>query len=393
MAEDRGGPSTAEAGGDIPIITTTTDPTAADATIAAIEDARHRQPLPGVWAENDFGSYHGDDDKGNPQTPMPTKMANGPTNQALREDMARLSDQVSQLTTMVTQMWQGYKPPYDANGGSVFAKRPGTMQNAWDPRGQHGEVEDSPPKIIVPSTAKVARLEIKFGSESPEQAQAPNDHFNPRLAAIAAPEVPIPGSTDGSSPFSSSFEESEEPSFESSGKIDSPSPRNRQAEQHGSESSDKNGLSSSTDRRPEERGPETSVKDGSPASSSSFSERSPKQSTEHDSPIAKGTQENVTEGLQQTHDVEKLAANDAMLNYFIHYLSNPNRDRKPITERGDVTPAMAKSFRDSAQDRRGKKMGMQVKSGVRERILKLSKDNMVDLYVALSQRYYREYSD
>jgi hypothetical protein len=286
---------------------------------------------------------------------------------------------------MVTQMWQGYKPPYDTNGGSVFAKRPVTMRNAWDPRGQHGKVEDSPPKIIVPSTAKVARLEIDFGSESPEQVQAPNDHLNPRLAAIAVP--------DGSSPFSSSFEESDEPSFGSSGKIDSPSPRDRQAEQRGSESSGKNGSSSSTDRQPEEHGPEPSGEDGSPASSSSSSERSSKQSTEHDSSTENNTEGHEIERLTPAQEIEQLVANDALLNYFVYYLSHPNHDRKPITERGDVTPAMAQSFRDGAQDRRGKKMGMQMKRDVRERIQKLSKDEMVDLYVALSQRYFREYSD
>lgn len=294
---------------------------------------------------------------------------------------------------MVTQMWQGYKPPYDDNGGSVFAKRPVMMRNAWDPRGQHGKVEDSPPKIIVPSTAKVARLEIEFGSESPEQAQASNDHLNPRLAAIAVPDAPLPVSTDGSSPFSSSFEGSEERSFGSSDKIDSPSPRDRQAEQRGSESSSKNGSFASTDRQPEERGPEPSVKDGSPASSSSSSERSSKQSTEHDSSTANNAKGHEIERLTPAQEVEQLAANEALLNYFLHYLSHPNHDRKPIIERGDVTPVMAQSFRDGAQDRRGKKMGMQMKRDVRERIQKLSKDDMVDLYVALSQRYYREYSD
>ncbi|RFN51481.1 hypothetical protein FIE12Z_4217 [Fusarium flagelliforme] len=429
MVENRDGPSTAGVGGGIPTNTTTTNPaadatTAAIAAIAAIVADEHREPLPGVYVHDDFGSYHGDDDEGNHQTSMKTKMANEPMNQASREDIARLSDQishvtdqVSKLTDMVTQMWQGYKPPYDTNEGSVFAKRPTLMRNAWDPRHGKGNGEDSPPKIIVPSTAKVARLEIEFGSESPEQAQAPEDTgnnsqhpnnstvwdspVNSRLdalplldglpAGLSKTREKVPGSTDGSSPFSSSFEESEERSFESSDKIDSPSPANRQPEQRGPESSGKDGSSSSTDRQPEEHGPEPSAKDGSPASSSSSSERSSKLSTEHDSSAVNNAKGHEIERLTPAQEVEQLAANDALLNYFVYYLSHPNHERKPIIERSDVTPAMAQSFRNAAQDRRGKKL--QMKTDVRDRVRKLSKDTAVDLYVALSQRYYRECSD
>lgn len=75
MAENRDSPATAEAGGGIPTNTTTTN-TAADATTVAIEPDKLREPVPGIYVEDDFGSYHGDDDEGNHQTPMPTKMAN-----------------------------------------------------------------------------------------------------------------------------------------------------------------------------------------------------------------------------------------------------------------------------------------------------------------------------
>ncbi|RBR18549.1 uncharacterized protein FIESC28_06004 [Fusarium coffeatum] len=367
MAENHDGPSTAEAGGGIPTNTTTTS-TAADATTAAIESNRLREPVSSAaYVYEDFASRF-----------LPTKMANEPMNEASREDIARLSAQISELKQMVIQMWQGYQPPYDDNGGSIFAKRPTTMRNAWDPRRGKGKVEDSPPKIIVPSTAKVARLEIEFGSESPEQAQAPEDTgnnsqrpnnatvwdslANPRLAAIAVP--------DGSSPFSSSFEESEERSFGSSSKIDSPSP---------------------ADRQPEVRGSAPSGKDDSPASSSSSSERSSKQSAEHDSFTANNAKGHEIERLKLAQEAEELADYDVLLNYFVYYLTHPNHERKPTVERSDVTPGMAQSFRNAAQDPRGKKL--QVKADIRDRVRKLSKETAVDLYLALSQRYFREYLD
>lgn len=292
-----------------------------------------------------------------------------------------MSAQLSELKQMVIQMWQGYQPPYDDNGGSIFAKRPTTMRNAWDPRRGKGKAEDSPPKIIVPSTAKVARFEIEFGSESPEQTQAPEDtgnnsqrpnnatvwdsSANPRLAAVAGP--------DGSSPFSSSFEESEERSFGSSSKVDFPSP---------------------ADRQPEERGSEPSGKDGSPASSSSSSERSSTQSTEHDSSSANNAKGHEIERLELAEGVEELATHDALFSYFVYYLNQPGSARKPATKRGDITPIMAKSLRNAVIGAKKKSFIHHANYGnIRGRVRGLDQNTSVDLYIALSQRYHRQFSE
>jgi hypothetical protein len=236
----------------------------------------------------------------------------------LDRKVIKLSHQVDKLTemvaNMVTNMGLEIKPSLTKSPGSGFTKVPMDMVPD-DAKINKGEVENSPPKIIFPRTAKVARFEIQFASpdQVPKECNSEPPDMPSSQIGLTSPEQALAKSvlepSDTSSSFTTSPEEFEERNFASP---------------------DENSPPSLQDHKSEESAPELSGESSSPSLSSEEPELG-----------------RPAEGGEVSQQAKRLATHDALFAYFRRYLTNPNHSRQITTQRDESTHLMARSFKSA----------------------------------------------
>ncbi|RGP62805.1 hypothetical protein FSPOR_8996 [Fusarium sporotrichioides] len=252
-------------------------------------------------------------------------------NSLILNDIARLSHQVAKITEIIN-MPHGARPSVIESPKASFSKSlhtpkvPGTKVKI-------PETEDSPPKIIIPRTTKVARVEIQFGSPDQEAKERdPKSSHVPSANAASTfprstPTKPAPGFQSAANSYATYPEESAEHNF------DVPSEESESVEQ------------------------------------------------------------DEVDGASRTV-VQQLANNDTLFAFFIRYLTNPkpNLARQIATVRDDTAQILARSFQSAVvQPGPSAIIGRSEFSYIRATVGDMSESTRVDLYIALSHRYRKKY--
>ncbi|KAM0393710.1 hypothetical protein ACHAQC_005434 [Fusarium culmorum] len=258
-------------------------------------------------------------------------------NRLILDDFTRLNNQFSKITEMLCKSY-GTKPPFIESPKASFSKSLHTPKLP-DTEFEKPKEEGSSHTIIIPRTTKVARVEIEF--ESPEKTPKEPD---PKERAEALLELLSAKSITG--PLSAAN------SYAASPKED------------------------------EERDPGLPVKSTVPSISfEEFEGDGQRQNEEGE----RGSEVGAVKMFAQ-----QLASNDDLFACFIRYLADPNTNNRRIaTKRSKICRKLAQNFHRFAIS----PFSCPGSSDIRETIRRISYNSRIELYIALSQRYVKEYGD
>ncbi|QPC79292.1 hypothetical protein HYE68_010044 [Fusarium pseudograminearum] len=270
-------------------------------------------------------------------------------NRLILDDFARLSQQFSKITEMLCKS-HGTRPPFVESPKASFSKNlhtpkfPGTEF-------EKPKEEGSPHTIIIPRTTKVARVEIEF--ESPETTPKERNLKSSKVLGADASSAPL-------------------------GKL-SVNPITGPL-------SAANSCAASP-KEDEERGPGLPVKSTVPSISfEEFEEGRQGQNEEGE----RGGEVNAVKMF-----VQQLADDDDLFACFVRYLTNPKATKRQIaTKRDKTVHNLAHGFlRAATGPKEMATISCPESSDIRATMRKMSNSTRIELYIALSQRYIKEYGD